>query len=316
MPSTCFGPDPRTCETNSNGTLFNSKKYFQVVQRIGTYLNVKCHTCIGGIRTSEDVVSLQQGQHVVVGTPGRVFDMMSRGILTTAGIKIFVLDEADQMLDRGFESQIKEIYRFLPENAQIMLLSATMPKQILSVARSIMRDAVQILIKKEELTLDGIKQFYINVVKEEFKLETLMDLYRIMNLSQVVIFVNSVRKASDLYEKLVNRKFQVSCINSDMSQNERDRVMGEYRTGSSRILLSTDVLARGIDVQQVSLVVNYDLPSNRETYIHRIGRGGRFGRKGTAINFVTESEMEALSGLQQYYNTEILEMPDDIVDFL
>ncbi|VDP99490.1 unnamed protein product [Trichobilharzia regenti] len=277
-----------------------------VVKSIGAYLNVKCHTCIGGTSTTEDVACLQQGQHVVVGTPGRVFDMMSRGILTTAGIKIFVLDEADQMLDRGFEAQIKEIYRFLPENAQ----------QILSIARSIMQDPVQILIKKEELTLDGIKQFYINVVKEEFKLETLMDLYRVMNLSQVVIFVNSVRKASDLYAQLVNRKFEVSCINSDMDQKERDRVMSEYRNGASRILLSTDVLARGIDVQQVSLVVNYDLPSNRETYIHRIGRGGRFGRKGTAINFVTETEMEALSDLQQYFNTEILEMPTDIVDFM
>ncbi|CAH8834737.1 unnamed protein product [Trichobilharzia szidati] len=287
-----------------------------VVKSIGAYLNVKCHTCIGGTSTTEDVACLQQGQHVVVGTPGRVFDMMSRGILTTAGIKIFVLDEADQMLDRGFEAQIKEIYRFLPENAQIMLLSATMPKQILSIARSIMQDPVQILIKKEELTLDGIKQFYINVVKEEFKLETLMDLYRVMNLSQVVIFVNSVRKASDLYAQLVNRKFEVSCINSDMDQKERDRVMSEYRNGASRILLSTDVLARGIDVQQVSLVVNYDLPSNRETYIHRIGRGGRFGRKGTAINFVTATEMEALSDLQQYFNTEILEMPTDIVDFM
>ncbi|KAK4473145.1 hypothetical protein MN116_004328 [Schistosoma mekongi] len=287
-----------------------------VVQRIGSYLNVRCHTCIGGTRMSEDVACLQQGQHVVVGTPGRVIDMMNRNILATAAIKIFVLDEADQMLGRGFEPQIKEIYKFLPESAQIMLLSATMPKQMLSIARGIMQDPVQILIKKEELTLDGIKQFYINVSKEEYKLETLMDLYKVMNLSQVVIFVNSVRKASYLSEELANRNFQVSCINSDMEQEKRDRVMEEYRSGRSRILLSTDVLARGIDVQQVSLVVNYDLPGDRETYIHRIGRGGRFGRKGTAINFITDSEKEALRDLQTYYNTEILEMPDDIVDFL
>nr|CAX76293.1 Eukaryotic initiation factor 4A [Schistosoma japonicum] len=287
-----------------------------VVQRIGSYLNVRCHTCIGGTRMSEDVACLQQGQHVVVGTPGRVIDMMNRSILATSNIKIFVLDEADQMLGRGFEPQIKEIYKYLPESAQIMLLSATMPKQMLTIARGIMQDPVQILIKKEELTLDGIKQFYINVSKEEYKLETLMDLYKVMNLSQVVIFVNSVRKASYLSEELANRNFQVSCINSDMEQEKRDRVMEEYRSGRSRILLSTDVLARGIDVQQVSLVVNYDLPGDHETYIHRIGRGGRFGRKGTAINFITDTEKEALRDLQTYYNTEILEMPDDIVDFL
>nr|CAX76297.1 Eukaryotic initiation factor 4A [Schistosoma japonicum] len=287
-----------------------------VVQRIGSYLNVRCHTCIGGTRMSEDVACLQQGQHVVVGTPGRVIDMMNRSILATSNIKIFVLDEADQMLGRGFEPQIKEIYKYLPESAQIMLLSATMPKQMLTIARGIMQDPVQILIKKEELTLDGIKQFYINVSKEEYKLETLMDLYKVMNLSQVVIFVNSVRKASYLSEELANRNFQVSCINSDMEQEKRDRVMEEYRSGRSRILLSTDVLARGIDVQQVSLVVNYDLPGDRETYIHRIGRGGRFGRKGTAINFITDTEKEALRDWQTYYNTEILEMPDDIVDFL
>ncbi|CAH8439689.1 unnamed protein product [Schistosoma mattheei] len=198
----------------------------------------------------------------------------------------------------------------------IMLLSATMPKPMLSIARSIMHDPVQILIEKEELTLDGIKQFYINVCREEYKLETLMDLYGVMNLSQVVIFVNSVIKSINICNELTLKQFQVSCIHSDMDQEERDAVMEEFRSGKSRILLSTDILARGIDVQQVSLVVNYDLPSNRETYIHRIGRGGRFGRKGTAINFITDSETEALSDLQQYFNTEILEMPDDIVDFL
>ncbi|KAF8568437.1 hypothetical protein P879_05281 [Paragonimus westermani] len=287
-----------------------------VVQRIGIYMNVRCHTCIGGTNAQEDVRCLGAGQHVVVGTPGRVLDMMGRGVLTTANIKMFVLDEADEMLSRGFADQIKEIYRFLPEDAQIMLLSATMPKDILEVTKKIMKDPAIILVKKEELTLDGIKQFYINVSEERFKLDTLMDLYRIMNLSQVVIFVNTVRKAEALYNELIKKKFQVSCMNSDMDQEERDRVMSEYRSGQSRILLSTDVLARGIDVQQVSLVVNYDLPSNRETYIHRIGRGGRFGRKGTAINFVTQSEMEVLSDLMRYYDTEIVEMPDDIADLL
>ncbi|CAL8078756.1 unnamed protein product [Calicophoron daubneyi] len=287
-----------------------------VVQRLGTHLGVRCHTCIGGTNIAEDIKNLQEGQQVVVGTPGRVFDMMNRAVLTTANIKMFILDEADEMLSRGFADQIKDIYRFLPEDAQILLFSATMPKEMLEVTKNIMKDPVKILVKKEELTLDGIKQFYINVGDEKFKFETLMDLYEILNLSQVVIFVNTVRKAEGLYNELVKNKFHVSCMNSDMDQAERDRVMSEYRSGESRILLSTDVLARGIDVQQVSLVVNYDLPNNRETYIHRIGRGGRFGRKGTAISFVTKSEMEALSELQKYYNTEIVEMPSEIADLL
>ncbi|CAH8432571.1 unnamed protein product [Schistosoma turkestanicum] len=293
-----------------------AKQIQTVVQRIGCYLNVRCHGCIGGTKTSQDMACLQQGQHVVVGTPGRVFDMMNRNTLATANIKIFVLDEADHMLDRGFEPQIKEIYRFLPETAQILLLSATMPKSILAIARSIMHNPVIILVKNEELTLDGINQFFIRVFKEEYKFETLLDLYKVLSLSQVVIFVNSVRKATQLYDDLVHRNFQVSCINSDMEQEKRDAVMEQFRSGQSRILVSTDVLARGIDVQQVSLVLNYDLPSNRETYIHRIGRGGRFGRKGIAINFVIDSEMEALSDLQRYFNTSIVEMPNDIVDFL
>lgn len=287
-----------------------------VVESIGLYLNVRCHTCIGGTNAGEDMRCLSAGQHVVVGTPGRVLDMMKRGVLTTEDLKMFVLDEADEMLSRGFAEQIKEIYRFLPESAQIILLSATMPKEMLEVTKKIMKDPAVILVKKEELTLDGIKQFYIDVSEERHKLETLMDLYRIMHLYQVVIFVNTVRKAESLYEDLTKRKFPVSCINSDMDQEERDRVMSEYRSGRSRILLSTDVLARGIDVQQVSLVINYDLPNNRETYIHRIGRGGRFGRKGTAINFVTSSELEVLNDLMNYYETQIVEMPDDIADFL
>ncbi|VDP72547.1 unnamed protein product [Echinostoma caproni] len=287
-----------------------------VVQGIGAFLGVRCYTCIGGTSTAEDIRNLQEGQHVVVGTPGRVYDMMNRGALATTHIKMFVLDEADEMLSRGFADQIKEIYRFLPETAQIMLLSATMPKDMLEVTRRIMKEPVQILVKKEELTLDGIKQFFINVAEEQYKLDTLMDLYGIMNLNQVVIFVNTVRKAEALYNELCNRKFQVSCMNSDMDQEERDRVMSEYRSGRSRILLSTDVLARGIDVQQVSLVINYDLPSNRETYIHRIGRGGRFGRKGVAINFVTNTEMEALADLMRYYDTEIVEMPSEIADLM
>nr|AFM74225.1 DEAD box ATP-dependent RNA helicase [Spirometra erinaceieuropaei] len=285
-----------------------------VIQKIGHLLGAKCYACIGGTRTTNDLMSLSGGQHVVVGTPGRVLDMMNRDVLTTDNIKMFVLDEADEMLSRGFAAQIQNIFRFLPSTAQIILLSATMPREIFEVTKQMMNDPVEILVKKEELTLDGIRQFYIKVRREEYKLPTLLDLYSLLDIGQVVIFVNTVKKAIGLEEQLREQKFKVSCIHSDLQQDQRDSVMNEFRRGHSRILLSTDILARGIDVQQVSLVLNYDLPSKRETYIHRIGRGGRFGRKGVAINFVTDDEIAQLNELTTYYNTQILEMPEDIID--
>ncbi|VEL26517.1 unnamed protein product [Protopolystoma xenopodis] len=267
--------------------------------------------CVGGTRPNDDVSSLQIGQQVVVGTPGRVLDMMQRHALGTNNLKLFVLDEADEMLSRGFREQIEQIYRFLPHSCQILLFSATMPPEIVEVTKEMMTDPVNILVKKEELTLDGIKQFYIQVHEEKNKLLTLVELYELCNLSQVVIFLNTINKVQELYQQLQERKFVVSCIHSAMEQVERDRIMQEFRNGESRILLATDVLARGIDVQQVSIVINYDLPTNRETYIHRIGRGGRFGRKGTAINFVCDDEQHVLRQFIDYYNTQINELPED-----
>ncbi|VDD77703.1 unnamed protein product [Mesocestoides corti] len=293
-----------------------AKQIQSVIQKIGHLLCVKCYACIGGTRLQQDIQVLSDGQHVVVGTPGRVYDMIDRGALTTDYIKMFVLDEADEMLSRGFETQIQNIFKFLPETAQIVLLSATMPTEILEITKQMTNDPVRILVKKEELTLDGIRQFYIKVVREEYKFQTLLDLYASMSITQAVVFVNTVKKAIAVSEELLKNKFKVSCIHGDLPQEERDAIMSEFRSGESRILLSTDILARGIDVQQVSLVLNYDLPSRRETYIHRIGRGGRFGRKGIAINFVTDEDIPQLNELVKYYNTQILEMPSDVVETL
>ena len=157
----------------------------------------------------------------------------------------------------------------------MILLSATMPQEVLEVTTRFMRDPVRILVKKEELTLEGIRQFYISVEREEWKLDTLCDLYETLTITQAVIFCNTRRKVDWLTEKMHQRDFTVSAMHGDMDQKERDVIMREFRSGSSRVLITTDLLARGIDVQQVSLVINYDLPTNRENYIHRIGRGGR-----------------------------------------
>jgi len=204
----------------------------------------------------------------------------------------------------------------VPPDTQICLFSATMPPEIIKMTENIMTDPAKILVKNENLTLEGIKQFYINVEKEEWKLETLTDLYETMTITQAVIFLNTRRKVDWLKEKLGEKDFTVSSMHGDMDQQERDVIMKEFRTGSSRVLITTDLLARGIDVQQVSLVINYDLPNNRENYIHRIGRGGRFGRKGVAINFVTQDDVRILKDIETFYNTTIEAMPMNVADLI
>jgi len=288
----------------------------KVVMSLGDYMGAQCHACIGGTSVKEDMRKLDNGQHIVVGTPGRVFDMISRKVLRTADIKQFVLDEADEMLSRGFKDQIYDVFRHLNQEIQVILLSATMPAEVLEVTTRFMREPVRILVKKEELTLEGIRQFYISVEREEWKLDTLCDLYETLTITQAVIFCNTRRKVDWLTEKMHQRDFTVSAMHGDMDQKERDVIMREFRSGSSRVLITTDLLARGIDVQQVSLVINYDLPTNRENYIHRIGRGGRFGRKGVAINFVTDEDKRALQDIEKFYNTQIDEMPMNVADLI
>ncbi|KAF3908905.1 hypothetical protein AA313_de0207364 [Arthrobotrys entomopaga] len=288
----------------------------KVVTALGDYTGITSYACIGGTAIRDDIESLKAGQQIVVGTPGRVHDMIQRKVLKTDNLKLFVLDEADEMLSRGFTEQIYDIFQLLPPSTQVVLLSATMPQDVLEVTTKFMRDPVRILVKKDELTLEGIKQFYIAVEKEEWKLDTLSDLYETVTITQAVIFCNTRRKVDWLTDKLTARDFTVSAMHGDMDQGQRDLIMKEFRSGSSRVLITTDLLARGIDVQQVSLVINYDLPSNRENYIHRIGRGGRFGRKGVAINFVTSEDVRMMREIEQFYSTQIEEMPMNVADLI
>jgi len=289
----------------------------KVTAALGDYMKVKVHACVGGTNVREDLQILRDGVHVVVGTPGRVYDMIQRSALRLNKLKLFVLDEADQMLDRGFKEQIYEIFSCgLPADTQVALFSATMPAEALDLTTKFMRKPVTILVKKEELTLDGIKQFYIGVEKEEFKLDTLADLYKTMSITQAIIYCNTRRRVEDLNAALKEKSFTVSMTHGEMEQRERELVMKEFRAGASRILITTDMLARGIDVQQVSLVINYDLPMNRESYIHRIGRSGRFGRKGVAINFVTQRDAPLMKDIEEFYKTSIEEMPSDVSSLL
>ena len=289
----------------------------KVICALGDYMDIRIHACIGGTAVREDIRILTEGVHIVVGTPGRVFDMMNRGVLDVSHLKVFVLDEADQMLDRGFKDQIYDIFSAgLPESVQVALFSATMPSEALEMTGRFMRDPVQILVKRDELTLEGIKQFYIAVDREEWKLDTLCDLYETLTITQAIIYCNLRRKVDWLTAEMQRRDFTVSATHGEMDMKERETIMREFRTGSSRVLITTDLLARGIDVQQVSLVINYDLPSNRENYIHRIGRSGRFGRKGVAINFLTDDDVPYMRDIEGFYNTSVIEMPDDVADFI
>jgi len=294
-----------------------AQQIIKVVMALGDYMDVTTHACIGGTNVRQEIQKLQMDRpQVIVGTPGRVYDMINRKAIDATTINMFILDEADEMLSRGFKDQIYDIFRELSGNIQVVLLSATMPEEVLDVTKRFMRDPITILVKKEELTLEGIRQFYVSVDQENWKLETLCELYETLTITQCVIFVNTRRKVDYLTQELRNRDFIVSCMHGDMEQKERSVIMSEFRSGSSRVLITTDLLARGIDVQQVSLVINFDLPNQRETYIHRIGRSGRFGRKGVAINFVTQEDSRVLRDIEQYYQTRIEELPDYVADLL
>ncbi|EKX43533.1 hypothetical protein GUITHDRAFT_153197 [Guillardia theta CCMP2712] len=270
----------------------------KVILAIGDYMQIQAHACIGGKSVGEDIRKLDYGVHIVSGTPGRVFDMIRRRNLRTRNIKTLVLDEADEMLNQGFKEQIYDVYRYLPPQIQFMT------------------DPVRILVKRDELTLEGIKQFFVAVEREEWKFDTLCDLYDTLTITQAVIFCNTKRKVDWLTDKMREANFTVSSMHGDMPQNDRDAIMGEFRGGSSRVLITTDVWARGLDVSQVSLVINYDLPNNRELYIHRIGRSGRYGRKGVAINFVKADDIRILRDIEQYYSTQIDEMPMNLADLV
>lgn len=287
-----------------------------VVKHLGDYMNVHTHACIGGTHVGEDIKKLQQGQQIVSGTPGRVVDMIKRRNLATRNIKMMILDEADELMTKGFKEQIYEIYRYLPPGVQVVVVSATLSREVLEVTGKFTTDPVKILVKRDDITLEGIKQYHIQCEKEDWKFDTLCDLYDSLTITQAVIFCNTKIKVNWLTDQMKKANFTVVAMHGDMKQDERDSIMNDFRTGNSRVLISTDVWARGIDVQQVSLVINYDLPTDKENYVHRIGRSGRFGRKGVAINLVTKEDVDELRDIERFYRIRIKEMPVNVNDIM
>ena len=220
------------------------------------------------------------------------------------------------MLSHGFRAQMYDILKVMPNEIQICLFSATLPTDMITITNEFLNNPATILVKAEQLTLEGIKQYYINVKVNDWKFDVITDIYDSINIGQCIIYINSKNKLIDVYNGLKQQQFPVAYITGDRTSEERKRIMDEFRSGSIRILLSTDLLSRGIDIQQLSLVINYDLPKEKETYIHRIGRSGRYGRKGVAINFITDYDIEYINIIKQHYNTSIEEMPSDISKLL
>ena len=294
-----------------------SNQIHSVFSKLSRYMDVQICLLTGGTSLTQNKTELSSNPHIIVGTPGRVLDMMSQNKIAYRDINFLVIDEADEMLSRGFVTQVQDIFRFLRTNKlQVGLYSATMPKEFFDITEKFMDKPLKILVKTEQLTLEGIKQFYLNVERNDFKFDVLCDIYNMISAAQSIIYCNSKKIVNDLSRRLAENNFTVATIHGEMQQEDRTRIVDSFRRGDSRILLSTDLLSRGIDVQQVSIVINYDIPYSIENYIHRIGRSGRFGRKGVAINFVTHVDIQKLHDIQKYYHTEIEELPENFVELL
>jgi translation initiation factor 4A len=242
--------------------------------------------------------------------------MMRRDRISTKTIKLVILDEADEMLSSGFKEQVYNIFQYFNNDIQVALFSATLPESITPIIQKIMRDPVKICVKAEMLTLEGIRQYYIAVDDDRQKYATLKHIFSYLSMSQCIIYCNSVKRVCDLYEAMREDEFPVCCIHSGMDSSTRSAAFNQFKTGSSRVLISSNVTARGIDIQQVGVVINFDLPKCVHTYLHRIGRSGRWGRKGTGINFVTRRDIGKMKEIERHYNTEIRELPIDKLEFL
>jgi translation initiation factor 4A len=284
-----------------------------VARTLGEYLKIKVYGATGGTPLRDDITALKNGAQFVVGTPGRMWDLMRREHLKRDNVRVLIMDEADQMLEDRFREQVVEIMKLgFPSQTRVSLFSATMPPEVIEFTKNILQDPVRILIPPEQVTLEGIKQYYVGLDRDEWKFDVLCDIYQQLNINQALIYCNKRQRAEWLATKMKDAGFSLECIHGDMDVSERRSRMDDFRKGTVRVLISTDLLARGIDVQQVSLVINFELPVQRENYIHRIGRSGRFGRKGVAINLIAGDEMRLLKDIEKYYSTTVDELPQNL----
>jgi translation initiation factor 4A len=287
------------------------KQTNSVIKALGGMLpGLRVKTLIGGTSIQEDADEIRDlCPHVIVGCAGRIHDMFRRRYLSGRDIKIMVLDEADEMLSQGFQQKIHQIFQFMPQDLQVVLFSATLPPEILEITKEFMRNPVRITMEAERLNLECITQYFIALRHDGDKYDTLKDLFSVISVNQTIIYCNSIHRVTDLYKAMTDEGFSVCYIHSSMDKVERDKAFQSFRTGGFRVLISSDITARGIDVQQVSTVINFDITRCPHKYLHRIGRSGRWGRKGMAINFVTRQDTETMRRIETHYGIEIKELP-------
>lgn len=276
--------------------------------------NVMILPVYGGQSIDRQITSLKKGPQIIIGTPGRIMDHMRRFTLKLDGIKMLVLDEADEMLSMGFKEDLDIILHKTPVEKQTILFSATMSKTIIEITKKYQVDPVHVKIARRELTVPGTDQYYIEV-REQFKLDVLSRLIDGNNFSLSLVFCNTKKRVDELVGALQTRGYSAESLHGDMRQNERDAVMWKFRNGEIDILVATDVAARGIDVENIEAVINYDLPNDEEYYVHRIGRTGRAGKAGKAYTFVGGREFYKLKDIQRYTKTNIIKIePPTIFD--
>lgn len=284
-----------------------------VASTIGNAMGIKTYAAMGKTPVREDIRCLDRGVHFLVGTPGRIYDLMNRRAFTTEHMKVIIVDEADQMLEDRFREQLQCIFNLgFPSSVRCALFSATMNEDVVEFAEKLLNKPVRILISPEEVNLKGITQYRVDLDREDWKFEVLLDLYKNINITQALIYCNKRQKAEWLAEKMTAAGFPITCIHGDMEVKDRMERMTAFRRGETRVLISTDLLARGIDVQQVSLVINYELPAQIDNYIHRIGRSGRYGRKGTAINLLCNDDMRSMGEIEKYFKIAVGQLPQDL----
>lgn len=285
-----------------------------VFNGIGSYIpNFSAQTFVGGTSVRDDIASVDKCPPVVaVGCPGRILDLLRKRVFSTDHIQTIIIDEADEMLSHGFQEQVRSIFELLREDVQVIIFSATMNQDVLDVTTKFMKDPIKIVIEAEKLSLVGISQYYVSVRTDEDKYDILKQIFTKMTIDQCIIYCNSINRVKQLHDAMTRDGFSVVCIHRDLDKMERERAFKQFKSCQCRYLISSNITARGIDIQQVNVVVNFDLTRDYHTYLHRIGRSGRWGRKGTAINFLTYYDMRIKEDLENYYRMQILPLPTNI----
>ena len=282
---------------------------FSVVNVLSSFMDdFQSKLLMGGTPVNEDIEYLSSTTpHVVVGTPGRIFDMIRRRKLNPHTIKLFVLDEADEMLMSEFKTQIHTIFQYFNDKIQVAIFSATMPPEVLDLTNKFMNDPLKLTMKAEQLSLDGIEQHFIATYSNEEKYQWLQNIFNKMALNSTIIFMNDIQSVINLYNDMKKDGFPVCHIHSNLTKDERSNTLNDFKINKYNILISSNLTARGIDIQQVNLVINFDIPRDVNTYLHRIGRSGRWGRKGLAINFVCEKDVRKMKHIETHYNINMTE---------